>query len=148
MTTHPEYAARDLPEDEPYEEWGWRDRRAYVMREWMDAGTHRLLNKTNLAKQFGVSRNTIYDDLDAVAEHVESNLGDKHGTETVNVYKRAVQELLDEEEYKKAAQVQDMMGDWLERRGAVEKEPEKHAVARQDASDVDEEDLDFLDEVF
>jgi len=147
-TGHPDYAGRDLPDSEPYEEWGWRDRRAYIYREWMDAGTHRLVNKSALAEQFGVSRNTIYKDLDRIAGFVDDNLGEHHGAETVGVYKRAVEELLSEGEYKQAAQVQDMMGDWLERRGKVDKEPERHAIATADAADVDEEDMDFLDEVF
>jgi len=147
-TGHPDYAGRDLPDSEPYEEWGWRDRRAYIYREWMDAGTHRLVNKSALAEQFGVSRNTIYKDLDRIAGFVDDNLGEHHGAETVGVYKRAVQELLSEGKYKQAAQVQDMMGDWLERRGKVDKEPERHAIATADAADVDEEDMDFLDEVF
>lgn len=149
-TEHPDYAALDLPDDKPYPEWGWQKRRAYIYGEWMDAGTHRLLNKSALAEQFDVSRNTIYKDLDSVAEFVDQNLGEHHGAETVGVLKRAVQELMDEGEYARAAKVQTQMGDWLERRGAIEKEPDRMEakVASADASEVDEDDLEFLDEVF
>lgn len=143
-TSHPDYAALELPDDEPFTEWSWQHRRAYVFNEWVGAGTHGLLNKSALADQFDVSRHTIYSDLDAVAEFVDQHLGDRHGAETVNVYKKAVRELLSEGDYKDAARVQSMMGDWLERRGAVDKEPEKVEVDHG----VGEEDLEFLDEVF
>lgn len=149
-THHPDYGARDLPDtdDEPYEEWHAYDRRTYVLDRWTDVGTHRLLNKSRLAEQFGVSRDTIYNDIDAVAEHVDRSLGKQHGAETVNILKRAVAELLDEGEYKKAAKLQLDFGQWLADRGAIDKEPERHEVATADASDVDEDAYEFLDEVF
>lgn len=140
----PDYLAMDLPEDEPMEDWGYEHRRAYICREWFDAGSEGLLNKSRLSRQFGVSRDTVYADLDAIAGFVEENLGDKHGAQTVTVFRRAVNELLDEGEFQKAARVQNMMSDWLERRGAIDKEADEVDLNHG----VDEGTMDFLDDVF
>lgn len=137
----PDYGAIDTPDpaEKPHADWTYAERRAYIYSEWLDRGTHQLLNKSQLARQFDVRRNTIYNDLDAIAEFVEENMARHHGAETTATFKRAVAELLDEGEYKDAAQVQNMMSDWLERRGAIDKEPERKEVA---AAQVDEGDLD------
>lgn len=147
----PDYAAIDLPDptERPHEDWTYAERRAYIYREWLDRGSHQLLNKSQLARQFDVMRKVIYNDLDKIANFVEENMARHHGAQSTAVFQRAVSELLDEGEYKQAAQVQDMMSDWLERRGAIDKEAEKHKVARADAGDeLDDEDLEFLEEVF
>lgn len=128
----PDYAALDLPEDKPKPEWHYSRRKAYIYRELMDRGHHRLLNKTELAAEFDVTRQTIYRDLDAIAEYVEATMAKNHASETVQVFQRCVQELLDEGEYKKAADVQSQFGEWLERRGAIDTEPEKHEVTWRD----------------
>ena len=148
----PDYAALDLPDPDevPHDEWHWTKRRAYLYREWLDHGTHQLLNKTQLAKQFDVTRNTIYNDLDKIAEFVEQNMARHHGAETTAVFQRVVSELIDDEEWEKAAKVQNTMSDWLERRGAIDKEPDKQQIAAEvrDSADLDEEDADWVNEVF
>lgn len=140
----PDYLAMDLPDDVPKKEWDYPERRACICREWFDAGSEGLLNKSRLARDFDVSRDTIYADLDAIAGFVEENLGDKHGAQTVAVFKRAVDELLDEGEFQKAARVQNMMSDWLERRGAIDKEADAVEVDHG----VDDATEEMLDELF
>lgn len=146
----PDYGAYPLPDDEPKEDWGWRARRAYIFREWVDVGSERGLNKSQLARDFDVKRDTIYKDLDRIAQQVEDNLGQRHEAESVNVFRKAVDELLDEGEYAKAARVQSNFSEWLENRGAIDKEPEQvdARVQRMDPSDLDEEDIEFLEGVF
>lgn len=146
----PDYAAIDTPDprEKPHEEWTYAERRAYIYREWIDRGSHQLLNKSQLARNFDVNRRTIYNDLDRIADFVDENMSRHHGTQTTAVFQRAVAELLDEGEYKDAAQVQDMMSDWLERRGAIDKEPDEHRVAKANATELDDDDLEWLDEVF
>ncbi len=145
----PDYAAIDLPDpdEEPHSEWHWSKRRAYIYREWLDHGTHQLLNKSQLARQFDVKRDTIYKDLDRIASFVEENMARHHGAESTQVFQRVVAELLDAEEWEKAAKVQNTMSDWLERRGAIDKEPDR-VEKRVQAMDIDEADMDFVDDVF
>jgi len=143
----PDYEALDTPDpqEEPYPEWSWAERRAYIFREWMDAGAHQLMDKSALARRFDVSRDTIYNDLDRIAGFVEESMGDRHGAETVATFQKAVKELLDEGKYKKAAEVQNMTSDWLERRGAIDRDEQSHPKVE---ADLDEETVEMLEGLF
>jgi len=124
----PDYEQLELPEHDQHDEWHWAHRRAWLFDELMEAGHHRLLNKSEIAEQFGVTRTQIYHDLEAIAEHVEDNMTRRHESETVQVFQASVRELLDDGEFKKAADVQSQFSEWLERRGKLDKEPEEHEV--------------------
>jgi hypothetical protein len=128
----PDYEQLELPDHEQYGEWHWSHRRAYIFDELRRVGHHRLLNKTELASQFGVTRTQIYHDLDAIAEYIDENMDDRHEAEAVQVFQAAVKELLNEGEWKKAADVQAQFSEWLERRGQLDKEPEQHEVTWRD----------------
>lgn len=143
LSEEPDYAALDLPDVEPDGDWAWQHRRSYIYRELMDVGHHGLLNKAELARKFDVSRVTIYKDLDHIAAYIEQNLGDHHTSESVAVFEKAVQELLDEGRFKEAAQVQTMMSEWLENRGELDREPD--TIVEHQLGD---EEFDFLEEVF
>lgn len=142
----PDYGAIEMPDPDevPHEEWTYAQRRAYIYAEWLDRGTHQLINKSQVARMFDVTRDTIYNDMDHVAQFVDENMGRHHGAESTATFKAAVRELLNEGEYKDAAQVQNMLSDWLERRGAIDKEPDRAEV---DVG-MGDEDLEWLNEVF
>jgi len=150
---HPDYGAVELPDpgEEPHEEWSYIERRAYLYREWLDLGTEQLINKSQIADQFGVSRDTIYKDLNRIEGFVRENLGSRHGAETAAVFKKAVKELIMRERYEKAARLQSEFSGFLEDRGAIDKEPDRleaKTVSADAADDLDEEDLEFLEEAF
>lgn len=144
FSDHPDYASFELPEDTPKDEWAWQHRRAYIYRQLIDRGHHQLLNKTDLATEFGVTRKTIYDDLDKIAEYIDQEMATNHRSETVAVFQKAVKELLDEGEYAQAAKVQSQFSQWLAGQGEIDTEPQTVRVEHS----VDDEQLDFLNEVF
>lgn len=141
--SQPDFAALDLPNDKPKEEWDWQHRRAYVYRRLIEEGHHSLINKRQLSKTFGVTRKTIYNDLDAIAEWMADQVDTEwEKSQSMLVYEKAISELIDQGDYKEAAKVRQMFDEWLEDRGELDKEPDRKEVS------VDSEDLDFLDEVF
>lgn len=141
----PDYAALDLPEDKPKSEWSWQHRRAYVYQRIMDEGHHSLLNKTDLSAKFEVTRKTIYSDIDKIAEYITDEFNPtRHKSQTVAVFEKAVRELLDEGRYKDAAKVRAQFDEWRENRGDLDKEATELDVNHS----VDEDDLEFLDDVF
>jgi len=152
-TAEANFAAVDLPcddgqESKPKPEWTYHERRAYIFRRWMDEGSHKLLNKSELARDFDVTRVIIYRDLDRVADSVEERLAESHGAQTKAVFEKAVAALLNQGDYKKAAKVQDMMGDWLERRGEIHKEPERIEARQVGGEDLTEEQIEALNDAF
>ena len=141
----PDYAALTLPDDKPKPEWGWQHRRAFIHRRLMDVGHHTLLNKTELARKFDVTRKVIYDDLDRLAEYITEDFDpERHKSETIAVFDKCVAELLDEGRYKDAAKVRAQFDEWRERRGDMDRENNDLDIN----IDADGEALEFLDEVF
>lgn len=131
MTESPDYERVEI-RDVPTSEYTQTERRAYIYRRLIAAGHHTRLNKTELAETLDVSRPTIYGDLDAIAEQIEERLGVHHKSETVAVFQKCIKELIDEGEWEKAAKTQNMMSEWLEKRGKLSKEPERHEISWRD----------------
>lgn len=140
---HPDYASLDLPDHKPKEDWEWQHRRSYVYRRLLEAGHHTLLNKRALSEKFDCTRKTIYNDLDKISEYMVNQIDTQwEKSQSMLVYERAIAELMDRGDFKEAAKVRKMFDEWLENRGEMDKEPERveHSV--------NEDDLEFLDEVF
>jgi hypothetical protein len=140
---HPDYASLDLPDHKEKADWEWQHRRAYVYQELIEAGHHTLVNKKALAEKFDVTRKTIYADIDKISEYMVQQIDTTwEKSQSMLVYERAIAELMDRGDFKEAAKVRKMFDEWLEDRGELDKEPERveHSV--------DDEDLEFLEDVF
>lgn len=117
MTAPIDYESTELPDNGQYEEWTYAQRRAYVLSEIRDVGHPKLLNQTEIAKQFDVDPSSIHNDIDVLAEYIDDTLGDRRVLTTDTVVQRSIQGLLEEGEYRKAAQTALEWSEWVAREG-------------------------------
>jgi len=113
-SNQPDYSAVDLPSKDPTE-YSYVERRAELLQRVKEAGEPSVLNQTELADTFGVSQQQISKDLDRLATHVRDRMIDRDRRAFVveNVVRRSIRGLLDEEEYRKAAQTAMDYDDWI-----------------------------------
>lgn len=107
-------------------------RRAYIYREIEDKGHPSLIDTAKLADELAVSRRQIYGDLEAIRDFIADNLGDRHIAENVSIFQKAKREAIRNGEYDKAVKIVKEEAEWLEDRGAIETEPEKHELSWRD----------------
>lgn len=118
--TAPNYSGIDIPATKPRDEFTVEERRAELLEIITQVGHPSRVNQTELAERYGVTQPMIYKDLDALSEHVRDRLGDRHELEIESVFRRSIKGLLDEEEWRKAAQTAKDYSDWLSERGEIE----------------------------
>lgn len=106
-----DYASVDIPDDKPPEEYHYTSRRAEILKLLEEAGHPRRLNQSRLADRYDCTPSNIHNDLDVLAEYIDDNLGSRRIMVTETVFHRAMEGLLDREEYRKAAQT---VKDWNE----------------------------------
>jgi len=113
-SNQPDYSAVDLPSKDPTE-YSYVERRAELLQRVKEAGEPSVLNQTELADTFGVSQQQISKDLDRLATHIRDRMIDRDRRAFVveNVVRRSIRGLLDEEEYRKAAQTAMDYDDWI-----------------------------------
>jgi len=113
-SNQPDYSAVDLPSKDPTD-FSYVERRAELLQRVKEAGEPSVLNQTELADTFGVSQQQISKDLDRLAGHVRERMIDRDRRAFVveNVVRRSIRGLLNEEEYRKAAQTAMDYDDWI-----------------------------------
>lgn len=140
----PEYAAIDVPDDKDPSEYDYRERRADILRR-MQEGPYAPweLNQTQMADEYGVSRQTIHKDVhERIKPYMEERLGDAAELETNELFRSIIgnirtdaERLREEGEYdaaaradKRAADVTEKWFDWLFDYGVKERAPDKHEI--------------------
>lgn len=73
-----------------------------------------MINQTQVAQRYGVSQQQISSDLDRLGEYVETNLGSRRELTTEAVFHRSIRGLLQNEEYRKAAQTVKDWNEWVD----------------------------------
>ncbi|MFC6823812.1 hypothetical protein [Halopelagius fulvigenes] len=116
MTRNIDYASAEIPEDEAPENYSWQARRAEILRRIKEAGHPAALNQAELGREFGTSRQNINNDMDALADYVEDNLGRRRALTAKCVFDRCLEGLLEQEEYAAAARVVRNREEWLTER--------------------------------
>lgn len=129
----PDYATVEVPTTKPPEEFTYQERRADLLRQIRDLGHPSMINQTEAAERYGVSQSQISKDLDRLAESVREHVVDRdHRAFTVDsVVRRAIQGLLAEEEYRKAAKTAIEWDDWVTEFHDLEKLHEKVSELEQ-----------------
>ena len=110
----PDYSAVDLPSKDRTE-YNYIQRRAELLQLIEEAGEPSALNQTEWAEKFGVSQSQISKDFNRLATHVRDRMIDRDRRAFVveNVVRRSIWGLLDNEEYRKAAQTAMDYDDWI-----------------------------------
>lgn len=132
-----DYREIEIPDD-PLE-MNTQQRRAYIYERVKDLGHPQLIDKEQYANKFDVSRRQIYYDLDAIAEFVEEHIGEDHVMKGASVFDKAVRELVAEGQWEEAAKVLKDEAEWLEKRGAIDKEAEEHEISWREVMQSDDE---------
>lgn len=115
MSQQIDYQSLDVPENEQYEQWSYGQRRAYVLSEIREVGHPDLLNQSEIARQFDVDRSTISRDFDALGEYISDTLGERRELSTASVVNRCIAELIEEGEWKDAAELALKLDEWTVR---------------------------------
>lgn len=118
-SNQPNYAAIEIP-TKPPTEYSYAERRAELLQQIQDLGHPSLINQTEEADRYGVSQQQISKDLDRIGEYVTETLGERRDLVTESVYHRSIQGLLEEGEYRKAAQTVTEWNEWLRERKDLE----------------------------
>ena len=116
-SSEPDYSAVDLP-DKPRTEWHYTHRRAELLQLVREAGHPDDLNQTELAERYGVTQQQISKDLRRLGDSIRERLTDPDRRlltveATIN---RSIRGLLDEGEYRKAAQTALDYDEWVAER--------------------------------
>ena len=126
----PDYAAAEIP-SKPPTEFDHVERRAALLQQVRDLGHPDMIHQGEAAERYGVSQQQISKDLDRIGEYVGDTLGERHALTVDSVFRRSIQGLLEEGEYRKAARTVKEYDEWV--------------AERTDLQDIREE-LEFLRE--
>jgi len=120
------YEAVDIPDDKPPSEYHWTERRAEILQLIEKAGHPDSISPTRLADRYGVSKSQISQDKSRLQEFIVEQI-DEPAVDAITstVFQTAVRELMDNDEYRKAAKTVADWNDWLGDRGHVEREPDR-----------------------
>lgn len=94
MSGEPDYESVHVKAGLRPEEYGWRQRRADLLRRIKEAGGVAMLNKSELAREYDVARSTLYNDLERLAEYADESLGERESLDGEALYGRALRKLL------------------------------------------------------
>ena len=114
--------------DKDRSEFTYAERRAELLEMAKEKGHPDLLPKSDLADDYGVSPAMITKDLNAIADYISNNIGEKSDFMSEILYKKATKELVDEGKWSEARRFIESWQDWAERRGVKERAPDKHEV--------------------
>lgn len=136
----PNYDAIEPPDGTPPEEYGTHDRRADLWRAIKAAGSPARVNKAALAREYDVTRKTIYRDMERLREWCDDSLGDDARLTTRAVFETVVDDLLDADDWRAQKAALDAVMDWnewLADLGEQHREPDKvDAEVRTRSSEV------------
>lgn len=119
---------REVPIPDDLTECSTVQRRTYLWKRVNEEGHHSLLDKEAEAERLDISLRMVYYDMEAVREYITETLGRHHVAENVSVFEKAKKESLRQGDWKGAVEVLKKEAEWLEDRGAVDKEEEQVEV--------------------
>jgi len=110
----PNYDTVDIP-SKPPSEFTYHERRAEILQQVRDLGHPSMVHQGELADRYGVSQQQISKDLDRIAESVRTHITDPDNRAFAidSILRRSIRGLLDEDEYRKAAQTALEYDDWI-----------------------------------
>ncbi|MFP3871326.1 MAG: HTH domain-containing protein [Candidatus Aenigmatarchaeota archaeon] len=119
------YYEVSYPENKEKPEFDTEERRAYILDLILERGHPKLINQSELARQFDVSQTTIWKDLKYISDSVQEHMGEKSDLLFESVYSSVIKELREEGDVK---ELRKWLKDWSEflfNRGKVERVPDK-----------------------
>ena len=115
-TSGVDYSAVEIP-TKPPTDFDATERKADLLKQIQDLGhPNALPPQRELGDRYGVCQQQISRDLDDIADFVSENLGRRRDLVTESVFQRSIVALLEEGEYRKAAQTVKDWNEWLTER--------------------------------
>jgi hypothetical protein len=114
MSQNIDYRTVEIPAEKSAAELSYAQRRAEILSVMQRAGHPRRVRQADLAEKYDVNQSTISRDLDALAGYIDDGLGDRRAFVSSLVFNRAITGLLEEEEWRAAAQTVKDMNEWIE----------------------------------
>ncbi|UTF55828.1 hypothetical protein [Natronosalvus rutilus] len=113
--TQPDYSALEIPAEKPLDEYHYTKRRAYLAAEIATAGHPDLVSRTEMADRFDVCHQQISKDIDRIASSVVERGRDRprRALECETVVRKSIKGLLEDEEWKAAANLALDYEEWL-----------------------------------
>ncbi|WP_299237216.1 hypothetical protein [Natronomonas sp.] len=121
----PKYLAVAVNPDKDPEAMDTYERRSEIGDFVLQAGSAERLNYSELARRYDVAPSTVKRDVDAIADDLAKHLAYRVELNTMAIHRRAVNGLLDAEEFYDAWRVQKEFSEWLEDRGTLERAPDR-----------------------
>ena len=131
------------PDEDP-KDYHYTHRRAEIWELIQYHGTPRQLDTEQLAERYGISRKMVYNDIDAIGEWVQENLGPKAELRTKALHEKATNELIENGDWEAAWRIEMELWEWIERRGVKYRAPEQleaDITTRQAALETEEYEL-------
>lgn len=126
----PDYLDVEIP-SKPPTSFSYVQRRAELLEQIMSLGHPSMIHQGEQADRYGVSQSQISKDISRLAEYIDDNLGSRRGLATEAVYRRCITGLLEEGEYRKAAQTVGEWNEWIDTRKDREEFEERIAALEQ-----------------
>ena len=131
MSQDIDYRTVEVPNETPSEGLSYAQRRAEILQIMQRVGHPRRVRQADLADRFGVNQSTISRDLDTLAEYIDTTLGDRRTFVSDLVFNRAVEGLLEEEEWRKAAQTVKDWNEWIDNHRELKEMDERLAAIEE-----------------
>lgn len=93
------------------------------------------MNQKRLADRYGCAPSNIHNDMECLSEYVAAGLSDRHALVTEAVFQRCLRELLDAEEWRKAAKTASDYSEWVHERGEMAELYDRLDVLEEQAAD-------------
>ena len=120
-----DYRNVEIPEEKSREDFSYAQRRAEILDVMREVGHPARVRQGHLADRYDVDQSTISRDLTALAEYVDDTLGDRRTFVSQLVFDRAIRGLLEEEEWRKAAQTAKDWNEWIDDHKVLEELQER-----------------------
>jgi hypothetical protein len=128
MSDSTDYDAVNVPDGKAREDYSYVEGRAEILERIERADHPNALNKSELAREYGVSHTSIGRDFDALAECVAGNLSRDHSFVMDRVLRGAVRNLVEEDEHYKTVKATEKWYGRLADVGEVTRAPERREL--------------------
>lgn len=113
MTAQIDYETIDVPDDKSPSEYTYAERRAEILQLIREAGHPRRVKQSRLAERYDCTVPNISNDMDTLAEYFDDTLGDRRKLNTALAVNRAIEGLIDDKEWRKAATTALENDEWI-----------------------------------
>lgn len=128
-----DYSSIEVP-TKPPEDYTYGERRAELLQQIRDLGHPQMIDQSRQGERYGVTRRQISKDLDKLAEYIAESPDDRRQLKTTTVLDKCISGLLENEEYRKAAQTMIDYNEYVTERERIEEIEETIAELKESRS--------------